>query len=80
MPRSQKRTPAARAFSHLTEEERMDHACELLAIGVLRLAEKRGLLRKPAGGQIPQLKNDEKEGLHSVEDLDGKNSKDEEST
>ena len=66
MPRSQKKTPAARAFSHLTEEERMDRACELLAIGVLRLAEKRGLLRKA--------------GLHSEEDLDGKNSKDEEST
>ena len=65
MARSQAKTPAARAFSHLTEDERMDHACELLAIGVLRLAEKRGLLKK---------------GLHSEADLDGKKSKDEEST
>ena len=30
-------------FSHLTEEERIDRACEILAHGVLRLAEKRGL-------------------------------------
>lgn len=30
-------------FSHLTDEERIDQACELLALGVLRLAEKRGL-------------------------------------
>lgn len=30
-------------FGHLTGEERMDRACELLALGVLRLAEKRGL-------------------------------------
>ncbi|GEM_PF-5266387 len=65
MPRGQRRTPAARAFSHLTEEERMDRACELLAMGVLRLAEKRGLLKK---------------GLHSEADLDGKKPNDEEST
>ena len=38
-------------FSHLTEEERIDQACELLALGVLRLAEKRGLT-------VP-LKNDQ---------------------
>jgi hypothetical protein len=43
----------------------MDRACELLAIGVLRLAEKRGLLKK---------------GLHSEAHLDEKKSKDEEST
>ena len=30
-------------FGHLTGEERIDPACELLALGVLRLAEKRGL-------------------------------------
>lgn len=44
-----KKTPAARVFAHLTDEERLDMACELLAIGVLRLAEKRGLLRKGKG-------------------------------
>ena len=33
-------------FGHLTDEERMDRACELLALGVLRLAEKRGLTKK----------------------------------
>ncbi len=80
MPRSQRRTPASRAFSHLTEEERMDRACELLAIGVLRLAGKRGLLKKSAEGQILQLKSDGQAGLHSEADLDGKKSKDEEST
>ena len=30
-------------FGHLTGEERADQACELLALGVLRLAEKRDL-------------------------------------
>ncbi len=80
MPRNQRRTPAARAFSHLTEEERMDRACELLAIGVFRLAEKRGLLKKTAEGQIPQLKNNEQQGLHADADSDGKKSKNEEST
>ena len=64
MPKSQAKTPAARAFSHLTEEERMNRACELLAMGVLRLAEKRGLLKK---------------GLHSEADLDGKKLNDEDS-
>ena len=33
-------------FSHLADEERIDQACELLALGVLRLAEKRGLTKK----------------------------------
>jgi len=33
-------------FSHLTDEERIDRACEPLALGVLRLAEKRGLTVK----------------------------------
>lgn len=42
---SQRRSPASRIFDHLTEEERIDKACELLAIGVMRLAEKRGLLK-----------------------------------
>lgn len=40
-----KKTPAIRIFSHLSDEERIDQACELLAIGVLRLAEKRGLTK-----------------------------------
>ena len=40
------RSPASRVFAHLSEEERIDQACELLALGVLRLAEKRGLLKK----------------------------------
>ena len=40
-----RRSPASRIFDHLSEEERIDKACELLAIGVMRLAEKRGLLK-----------------------------------
>lgn len=38
-------TPAIRIYSHLSDEERIDQACELLAKGVLRLAEKRGLTK-----------------------------------
>ena len=39
------RSPVYRIFAHLSDEERLDQACELLAEGVLRLAEKRGLLK-----------------------------------
>ena len=41
-----RRSPASRIFDHLSEEERIDKACEILARGVFRLAEKRGLLKK----------------------------------
>jgi len=47
-------------FSHLSEEERIDEACELLAIGVLRLAQKRGLLES----QTSKAETQEKEALH----------------
>ena len=39
------RSPVYRVLAHLSDEERLDQAAELLAIGVLRLAEKRGLLK-----------------------------------
>ena len=39
------RSPVYRIYAHLSDEERLDQACELLAEGVLRLAEKRGLLK-----------------------------------
>ena len=39
------RSPVYRVYAHLSDEERLDQACELLAEGVLRLAEKRGLLK-----------------------------------
>ena len=45
MPETKRRRRFA-PFSHLTDEERIDQACELLALGVLRLAEKRGLTKK----------------------------------
>jgi len=41
------KSPAYRVLAHLSDEERLDQAAELLAIGVLRLAEKRGLLKDP---------------------------------
>jgi len=46
MPEVEKPTAAKRIFSHLTPEDRIDQACDLLAIGVLRLARKRGLTKK----------------------------------
>jgi len=49
-----RRSPASRVFDHLSEEERIDQACEILALGVLRLAEKRGLLK---GQKIPSSEN-----------------------
>ena len=39
------RSPVYRVYAHLSDDERLDQACELLAEGVLRLAEKRGLLK-----------------------------------
>lgn len=39
------RSPVYRVYAHLSDEERLDQACELLARGVLRLAEKRGLTK-----------------------------------
>ncbi len=41
------RSPVYRVYAHLSDEERLNQAAELLAIGVLRLAEKRGLLKNP---------------------------------
>ena len=50
------RSPVYRVYAHLSNEERLDQAAELLAIGVLRLAEKRGLLkdRKAPARQAPE--------------------------
>jgi hypothetical protein len=50
------RSPVYRVYAHLSNEERLDQAAELLAIGVLRLAEKRGLLkdRKATARQAPE--------------------------
>jgi len=47
------KSPVYRIFAHLSDEERIDQACELLAEGVLRLAEKRGLLKDPQT-QVPK--------------------------
>ena len=49
------RSPVYRVYAHLSDEERLDQACELLAEGVLRLAEQRGLLKdqKTSAPQVP---------------------------
>lgn len=57
-----KRNPAAKIFSHLTDEERIDQACELLALGVLRLAEKERLLKV----KKPETSNELKNEFHHV--------------
>ena len=56
MPNLTKKTAAIRIFSHLSDEERIDQACELLARGVLRLAEKRGLTKPlhPKASERPE--------------------------
>ena len=50
------RSPVYRVYAHLSDEERLDQACELLAEGVLRLAEKRGLLKnhQALANQVPE--------------------------
>lgn len=54
------RSPVYRVYAHLTDDERIDLACELLAKGVLRLAEKRGLLKcKPKDDPAPPAGKDE---------------------
>ena len=47
------RSPVYRIYAHLSDDVRLDQACELLAEGVLRLAEKRGLL-KDQKAPVPQ--------------------------
>ena len=49
------RSPVYRIYAHLSDDERLDQACELLAEGVLRLAEQRGLLKdqKTSAPQVP---------------------------
>ena len=56
------RSPVYRVYAHLTDEERLDQACELLAEGVLRLAEKRGLL-KDQKASAPQAPKKAKEAI-----------------
>ena len=56
------RSPVYRIFAHLSDEERIDQACELLARGVLRLAEKRGLT-KPLHPRADERQQDMKTGV-----------------
>ncbi len=58
-----KRAPASVGFSHLTDEERIDKACEILAMGVLRLAEKRNLLNQK---KKEEIRKDEKVKIHAL--------------
>ena len=57
-----------RIFSHLTNEERIDQACELLAVGVLRLAQERGLLRDPKDDHGQSLEASHVIPLHLEDD------------
>ena len=54
------RSPVYRVYAHLSDDERLDQACELLAEGVLRLAEKRGLLKgqKALAPQVSEKGNE----------------------
>ena len=70
MPRSSsRRSPVSNLFAHLSEEERIDQACGLLAIGVLRLAEQRKLLEKHKNNKLTELKTLEIETLHPQSEL-----------
>lgn len=57
-------SPARHIFAHLTDDERIDHACELLALGVLRLAQKRGLLRNLEDEKLTTRNDSPPEVLH----------------
>ena len=56
------KSPVYRVLAHLSDEERLDQACELLARGVLRLAEKRGLT-KPLHPRADERQQDMKTGV-----------------
>ena len=56
-------------FSHLTLEERIDQACELLAIGVMRLAEKEGLMQAPKMQPAHETKTSNESLLHRKDNL-----------
>jgi len=57
VPDTSKKTLASRVFAHLTADERIDQACEILALGVMRLAEKRGLLKVRKSEETSETKN-----------------------
>ncbi len=68
-----KRTPVSSIFSHLSEEERIDKACELLAIGVLRLATN-SVIASSAGAKQSQIHCDgDRVDLHKNKSMKQKN-------
>lgn len=65
-----RKNPTSRIFSHLTPEERIEQACELLAIGVLRLAEKEGLLKRKQENKEPEQESTcRDDALHQTDHL-----------
>jgi len=61
-----KKKPVSFIFSHLSEEERIDKACEFLAIGVLRFAEREGLISVEKREVFPKDQNEKIKPLHQT--------------
>lgn len=57
-------TVSSKLFAHLSPEERLDKACELLAVGVLRLARQRGLLGEKGTERFVEIDGQQDVGLH----------------
>ncbi len=51
MSERKKRISVSVIFSHLSEEDRIDQACEILAMGVLRFAAKQGMFNEKKNEQ-----------------------------
>lgn len=69
MSEPKKKKPASSIFFHLSEEERIDKACELLATGILRLAAKEGLLGAKQKEVIPNCEDEQNQDLHQKQNL-----------
>jgi hypothetical protein len=69
MPEFPKKTSATKVFAHLTADERIDQACEILALGVLRLARKRGFLGTKNNGETNGIKNSHNVALYQDDNL-----------
>ena len=57
-------TVSSKLFAHLSPDERLDKACEILAMGVLRLARQRGLLGEGETERFVEINGQQDMGLH----------------
>jgi hypothetical protein len=68
MNNPKRKTPVSIVFSHLSDGERIDKACELLAVGVLRLLAKERDQNTNKENEIQKKESVEDKALHTNEE------------